>query len=148
MTWCFALGPYLWLPMSAKVGSPGEPRGSHRPSPVIPGPAWQTHGRIPPPAGRMNSDRHGRGGMRTWPRSLLKSNRSLPGGLSSRATFSAFRRSEPRPGKCRRRGRLRRGQRRAHTASFISPSYVVKDVKSGEGVRKAARQADLNALPL
>lgn len=37
MTWCFALGPYLWLPMSAKVGSPREPRGSCQPSLVIRG---------------------------------------------------------------------------------------------------------------
>lgn len=43
---------------------------------------------------------------------------------------------------------FRLGQRQAHTASFISPSHVVKDVKSGERVRKVVSERDLNALPL
>lgn len=32
MTWRCALGPYLWLPMSAKACSPGEPHGCYPPS--------------------------------------------------------------------------------------------------------------------
>lgn len=90
----------------------------------------------------MNSDRHGCGSMRTCLRSLLKSNRFLPGGLLSRATFSAaapFLKKRAEARKCRRGG-LRLGQRQAHTASFISPSHVVKDVKSGERVRKVVSE--------
>lgn len=86
---------------------------------------------------RMDSDHHGRGGMRTWLRSLLKSNRFRE--IFSAATpFPKWRAGarEVSVGKCRQRGSLHQGQRRAHTASFISPSHVVKDVKSGERVRK------------
>lgn len=91
----------------------------------------------------MNSDRHGRGGMRTCLGSLLKSNRFLPGGLLSRATFSAaapFPMKRAEAGKCRQRGRPRLGQSQVHTASFIRPSHVVKDVNSGERVRKAVSE--------
>lgn len=65
-----------------------------------------------------------------------------PGRFDKPCTFSAaapFLKKRAEAGKCRRGG-LRLGQRQAHTASFISPSHVVKDVKSGERVRKVVSE--------
>lgn len=150
MTWCFALGPYLWLPMSAKVGSPREPRGSCRPSPVIRGLADTRQNTRNGPAGRMNSDRHGRGGMRTCLRSLLKSNRFLPGGLLSRATFSAaapFLKKRAEAGKCRRGGASPRPTPSAHSL-FYQPLSCGEGCEIWRESEDGGQRGDLNALPL
>lgn len=97
-----------------------------------PGPGRHTTECTHRPA-RMNSDHHGRGSEHTWLRSLLKSNRFLSRGLLSHVTFSAatpFPKWRVGAGMCRQCGSLHQGQHQAHTASFISPSHVVKDVKS------------------
>lgn len=51
-----------------------------------------------------------------------------------------------RAGKCRQRGSLDLGRCKAHTASFIGPSHVVNDVKSGDRVPKAVSKGNVNAL--
>lgn len=125
MTWCFALGPYLWLPMSAKVGSLGEPHGSYRRGRHFtshPGPGTHMAEYAHHPAW-MNSDHHGRGSMRTWLRNLLKSNRFLPRGLLSRVTFSAatpFPKQQVGAGKCRQRGSPHQVEPSTHSLFYQS----------------------------
>lgn len=92
----------------------------------------------------MNSDHHKCGSMRTWLRSMLKSNRFPHGEVCLAVQHSllphCFTRSEvPHEAllqKYSRHVRFRPGHCQAHTASFINPYDVARDVKSGVRVRK------------
>lgn len=84
-----------WLPWVSPQLLPSQPAFTRHSSPGRHTAEYTHH------PGRMNSDRHGRGDVRTRLRSLLKSNRFLRRGLLSRATFSAatlFPRQQVGPG--------------------------------------------------
>lgn len=139
--------------MASHVSEGWLPQGAPRLLPAFashPRPGRHTAEYPHRPAGRMNSDRHGRGGMRTCLRSLLKSNRFLPGGLLSRATFSAaapFLKKRAEAGKCRRGGASPRPTPSAHSL-FYQPLSCGEGCEIWRESADGGRRGDLNALPL
>lgn len=143
MTWRCAAGPYLWLPMSTKAHSPGEPHGPTN----VAQPAFSTHLR---PETRTQ--------MRTaCPLGFLiaamwqhlhttEMHAGISSVISRRNWFSCatatvypllLRREEVKRHVWKATSEeLTSCQATAHTAPFINASDVEEDVKSGERVRK------------